>query len=1184
MNNGVKGSMAGTSLAQGITRLLAPTESAQALMNEFGIEVARNADGGMDLKGTIENLQTAFKSMSKETQVANAKVIFGQTALKGWLPLVSASTEEFDALTEAIYNSAGASDLFMEEVSKSGAYQFKIMKSAIEDFLIVVGDALAPAMKDVAEKVGAFATKLSDWVSKMKETNPELLELIGKIGLLAVVLPPLIMLFGGVVEGLGKIFTGTGSTIGAFTKFAKETKMVASGVKLADGKVGLLAKGLGGLIASLGGTTVAIAGGVLGLGALGIALGENETALSWMQDKWGVFGTVVGGICESLNGWFTLVFGNLAHLLMGVGKSIGAFLTGNWRDIDDIWRETWANMENTTAEAMSNIRMESTNAIKLIRESSEEELAEVEKGFETVYKNISNLTRDNYKDVAQELKGFINNTSDDALAIMKGTSDSMAVLFDNIYSSNTAEQNLKQLEENLKGMATSGKYSAEVLKSEFEKAFNLIQSNAKTSSQQVGEEVTKITRYIGRIAQDGVDNVAKNISGTLKTMDEETFNTMKSLGGTWGTLFKNVEFGSENTATVIVENLKNMGGDTASIIDALNKELQSGFDETGKKIGETSEKIEGSTQTTTEAFANMVETIKNGSEVGLEETATIFAEGLSKLDVETIKTLQGTSDQWYSILSGTVTENGELVENLAQQILWNLGWVSEQSPEKLEGFKTGLLNALVEANLITDGEMQAIVETMQTGSDDMVDAVSGAGADAKEELIPKDSAAAVKEELDAITGAYHEKTQSIADASAKAGEEAQKSFDEKVSQLGKDVKVDSNIINIEELGTQFKNAGTLAITYFVQGWSENNNLITEAINLSLTGVTADLSTHFQTINLNFDGIAEKTGILNDTIARLRDTIAEADAVGFGNLLGNVETVTNKLVVVKNNASEAKNELTNLSQVSTSGVINDLNTVHLNALNVRDSVQKATSELQSFAGKSFGAVTSQMDRFKSSTDKAKDAVLKLIKEIDTLLGKSFTKIQNGIDDTGRKVDSTKSKVSSLKSELQSLNNIGFSSLINELADLRYWLRSVENSAYSASSAVANVKKPSVFERIFGGSGRSIGRSAQDVVSDIYANTTFDISKYQTRGGYYSPNSMASTGAKALEIQSQRDQLDMLKEQNDLLRQLLLATANINGNVNVSVELDGRQVAKGTAKYMETEISTLNKRKSRLGGAF
>lgn len=160
MNNGVKGSMAGTSLAQGITRLLAPTESAQALMNEFGIEVARNADGGMDLKGTIENLQTAFKSMSKETQVANAKVIFGQTALKGWLPLVSASTEEFDALTEAIYNSAGASDLFMEEVSKSGAYQFKIMKSAIEDFLIVVGDALAPAMKDVAEKVGAFATSL----------------------------------------------------------------------------------------------------------------------------------------------------------------------------------------------------------------------------------------------------------------------------------------------------------------------------------------------------------------------------------------------------------------------------------------------------------------------------------------------------------------------------------------------------------------------------------------------------------------------------------------------------------------------------------------------------------------------------------------------------------------------------------------------------------------------------------------------------------------------------------------------------------------------------------------------------------------------------------------------------------------------------------------------------------------
>ena len=43
-------------------------------------------------------------------------------------------------------------------------------------------------------------------------------------------------------------------------------------------------------------------------------------------------------------------------------------------------------------------------------------------------------------------------------------------------------------------------------------------------------------------------------------------------------------------------------------------------------------------------------------------------------------------------------------------------------------------------------------------------------------------------------------------------------------------------------------------------------------------------------------------------------------------------------------------------------------------------------------------------------------------------------------------------------------------------------------------------------------------------------------------------------------------------------------NSNNGVSVSVELDGRQVAKSTAKYMEKEIATINKRKERLGGNF
>ena len=1174
-NNGIKGSMAGTSLAQGITRLLAPTEQASLVMDKFNIEIAKNSDGGMDLKGTIENLRKAFAGMDKDVKTANAKIIFGQTALKGWLPLVTSSADAYNELSEAIYNSEGASDLFMKEIAKSGSYQFKIMKSAIEDFLIVVGDALAPTMKDITEKIADFGTKLSNWVSKMKDTNPELLSLIGKIGLLGVVVPPAIMLLGGFTEGFGQLFKNSGKAIKSFTNFAKHTKMVASGVELAEGKVGIFAKGIGGLISKFGLLGVGIGAGVVALSGLALAIGENENALSWLQDKWGAFGTFIGGVCEHLNGWFTLVFGNLGHIFMGIGKSIGAFLTGDWRDIDDIWRETWANMENTTAKAMSNIKAESTVAISKIREASEEELEEVEKGFETVYKNISNLTRDNYKDVAKNLMDFLGNTSDDAISIMKGTSDSMAVLFDNIYSSQTGDQMLKQLQENLKGMATSGKYSAETLQSDFEKAFNLIQSNARTSTQQVGEEVTKITRHIGRLAQDGIDNVAINISGTLKSMDEETFNTLRSLGDNWQTLFKNVELGSENNSTVILENLKSMGGDTSKIIDALNTELQKGFDNTGKRITETNKLVQDSTQTTSEAFGTLVETIKSNSQTGLSDVATIFAEGLKTLDTQTILSLMNTSDQWYSILNGTVDESGTLVENFSDRILWNLGWVSEQTPEKLDGFKDGLLQALVDANLITADEMSVIVNTIAEKSQEAVNNSEGTGEDIADNMTPTGSADKVKEELDAITGAYHEKTQGIVDASAKAGEEAQKKFDEKVSNLGKDIQVDSNIINIEALGTQFQNAGTLAVQNFVKGWSNNNGLITEAIDLALTTVTGNLSSQFEVINLNIDGIVQKCALLNDNVVVLKNNVLDLDGVGFNQLNNSINLIINGLSSIITSTNEAKTQMNSLVNTSVASLTSGLNGANSKMIEIKNSTISASSQVQILSNKSLSSITNQMNRFKTNIDKTTNSTEKLIKQIDKVIGKSFSKVHNGVEGINSRLLNAINNSITLKNRLYELNYVSFDSLINKLSNLNYWLGSVRSSARSTSYAIQDVRKPSLFSY----EEASVGT---DYLDNLYARTTFDMSKYQTRGGYYSSNSMAGKGVKALEIQSQKEQLDAIKEQNDLLRQLLLATTNIGGNVNVSVELDGKQVAKSTAKYMETELNVINKRKNRLGG--
>ena len=62
---------------------------------------------------------------------------------------------------------------------------------------------------------------------------------------------------------------------------------------------------------------------------------------------------------------------------------------------------------------------------------------------------------------------------------------------------------------------------------------------------------------------------------------------------------------------------------------------------------------------------------------------------------------------------------------------------------------------------------------------------------------------------------------------------------------------------------------------------------------------------------------------------------------------------------------------------------------------------------------------------------------------------------------------------------------------------------------------------------------------------------------------------------------RSNLEETKNQNNLLMEVINCIKQ-QGNADISLSIDGRQIAKASAKYMETEMNLLNSRKNRLGG--
>ena len=113
-NSGIKASQAGTSLRSIFTRMAKPTKDVQVAMDQLGVSIT-NSDGSMkDLNTIMRDLRKGFSGLTEEQKTQMAATIGGQEAMSGLLAIVNASDEDFEKLSESIYNSEGAAERMAE--------------------------------------------------------------------------------------------------------------------------------------------------------------------------------------------------------------------------------------------------------------------------------------------------------------------------------------------------------------------------------------------------------------------------------------------------------------------------------------------------------------------------------------------------------------------------------------------------------------------------------------------------------------------------------------------------------------------------------------------------------------------------------------------------------------------------------------------------------------------------------------------------------------------------------------------------------------------------------------------------------------------------------------------------------------------------------------------------------------
>lgn len=199
-NAGIKGSQSGTALRTMMTNLAKPTDQMQKAMTEYGISLT-NTDGSMkSLDQVMLNLRESLGGLTEAEQAAAAATIFGKEAMSGALAIVNTSEADFNKLSDAINNSAGAANRMAEEMQDNLQGRLTALKSAIERVALQLYDAMKPAL----EAVVAVVQKIVDWIAKL---SPEMQTAIVIIAGLAAAVGPLLIVLGLMASGLGSILT-----------------------------------------------------------------------------------------------------------------------------------------------------------------------------------------------------------------------------------------------------------------------------------------------------------------------------------------------------------------------------------------------------------------------------------------------------------------------------------------------------------------------------------------------------------------------------------------------------------------------------------------------------------------------------------------------------------------------------------------------------------------------------------------------------------------------------------------------------------------------------------------------------------------------------------------------------------------------------------------------------------------
>ena len=167
-NAGIKSTQAGSALRSVLTNLAKPSKEVSVYMEKLGISLTDNKGKMRTLSSLLMQLRERFSGLAEAERAEYAAGLAGKEAMSGLLAIVEASEEDFQKLTEAINDSAGAAYKMSQIRLDNYAGQITLLESAVDGLKLTIGSQLSP----VLEKLAKGATTVVGGLNELLEVCP----------------------------------------------------------------------------------------------------------------------------------------------------------------------------------------------------------------------------------------------------------------------------------------------------------------------------------------------------------------------------------------------------------------------------------------------------------------------------------------------------------------------------------------------------------------------------------------------------------------------------------------------------------------------------------------------------------------------------------------------------------------------------------------------------------------------------------------------------------------------------------------------------------------------------------------------------------------------------------------------------------------------------------------------------